>query len=198
MTSRTTSVFIAVLCLGATCPTTEDLDEGFHVTDEGLELQPGALPFWVEGDATVPLGVVEDAVEWWNAAVDCDADSLFVAEPGDVAQVTVSVGYVAVDPMGDVDSDVEGSPLGVAALDYDLVTGVIRGCEVTISSDIAYDEATVAQVARHEIGCHCAGALADDPGPPMTVDLESICSSPLDPLGDLTAADRARFAPFCP
>lgn len=183
---------VAFFALGSDCPPQRVIDEGFHVAPDGTVLHPGALPFWVEGDETVPSGVVEDAALWWNAALGCDA--LIAAEAGEPAQVTVGVGMV---PASTLDIDSGGEPLGLAVLDY-AEDGAILSCAVTISSDIAYDEATVAQVARHEIGCHCAGALADDPGPPETVDLRSICSSPLDPLGTLTAADRARLEPFCP
>jgi len=49
-------------------------------------------------------------------------------------------------------------------------------------------------VLRHELG-HCLG-LADDPGPPTTVDLRSVMASPLDPLGIVTDHDRALLAPY--
>ncbi len=160
------------------------LDEGWHVADDGTELRPGQLPATV--DATDDCDdVVAEAVGWWAeqgaaAFMLCDGD----------CDVTVALGYV---PASTDDLDTGGEPMGLAAIDY-AEDGTVLSCDVTLSADIAYHRDTLLQVARHEIG-HCLG-LADDPGPPATVDLRSVMSSPLDPLGTLTAHDRALLAPY--
>jgi hypothetical protein len=177
----------AFVLLGADCPGPEDLDEDFIIVDDGLVLQPLALPATVSATPDA-LPFALDAADWWNVTLGA-----LVLEVVDApTDITVELGLV---PATTEDIDSGGEPMGIARLDYD-EAGFITACEIVISSDIAYDEATVAQVARHELG-HCL-ALADDPGPPMTVDLASIMSSPLDPLGELTDHDRALLLPFLP
>jgi len=163
------------------------LDEGFHVTDDGVTLHPGALPATVTATAEAEP-FAREAVRWWCEAVGADA---LVYVDG-AADVSVDLGLV---PASTDDLDSGGEPLGIARVDY-AADGAVLGADVTISSDIAYDEDTAEQVARHEIGGHAVFGLADDPGPPVTVDLRSIMSSPLDPLGTLTAHDLALLAPY--
>ena len=172
--------------LGADCPGPADLDEGFHVAADGTVLQPG-IPATVEATADA-LPAAEAAVAWWNAELDCEALELVESN----ADILVTTGLVP--DHGDPGAD--GVPIGLAEVDY-AEDGTVLGGTITIAYEIAYDEATAAQVATHELG-HLPFGLADDPGPPETVDLRSIMASPLDPLGELTAADRARLLPFCP
>lgn len=163
------------------------VDNDFIVVEGGLALHPGALPFGVAADETVPEGAAEAGVSWWNETLGREV--LFVGEP---AQVTVTVGYVP--PNSD---ELDGSTaLGRTHIDY-ARDGEVLGAEVTVSSDFAYDEDTLLQVMRHELG-HAAFGLADDPGPPETVDLRSIMASPMDPLGTLTAHDRNIIEPYLP
>ena len=171
---------LAVALLLCACPPTY-LDEGWHVTDDGVELRPGVLPATIDDDETVEdETLIPEAALWW--ADQLGATVFLMASPGDI---TVSVGLVP--------ATTDGEPLGVAVAEYD-EDGTVLGCEITLSSDIAYDRPTLLQVARHELG-HCLG-LADDPGPPATVDLRSVMASPLDPLGTLTDHDRALLAPY--
>ena len=172
---------LALAVLLAACDPTY-LDEGWHVTSDGTELHPGAMPATVSGDEDT-AGLVIDACAWW--ADQLGADALVPSEPG---YVTVAIGLVP--STGDPDAD--GEPMGHATIGYS-AWGSVLTCDVTISSDIAYDHDTALQVLRHEIG-HCLG-LADDPGPPTTVDLRSVMASPLDPLGVVTDHDRALLAP---
>ena len=174
---------LALTVLLAACDPTY-LDEGFHVADDGVELHPGAMPATVAGDEDT-AGLAIDACAWW--ADQLGADALVPSEPG---YVTVALGLV---PASTADLDAGGEPLGIASIGYS-AWGSVLTCDVTISSDIAYDRDTALQVLRHELG-HCLG-LADDPGPPTTVDLRSVMASPLDPLGIVTDHDRALLAPY--
>jgi len=171
---------LALSLLLVACP--GYLDEGWHVADDGVTLHPGVLPATVDADEDCDA-VVAEAVAWWADSLDAPA---FILCDGD-CDVTVALGLV---PWTDTD---EAEPMGLAEIEYASDGAVLR-CEITISSDIAYDHATALQVARHELG-HCLG-LADDPGPPATVDLRSVMSSPLAPLGVLTEHDRALLAPY--
>ena len=183
---------LALFTCGSSCEPTY-LDNGFLVVD-GLELHPGVLPFVVSVDETVEdATLIPEVVEWWNDQVG--AEVLLVASPDDVSQVTVSVGLV---PLDGSDEDVEDGPAGIAYLDFDEDDGTLLGAEVVLSSDIAYDREMLLLSGLHEVGCHATLALADDPGPPVTVDLRSICSDPLDPLGVLTGHDRDLLEPYLP
>jgi hypothetical protein len=180
-------IFLVLLLVFAACEPTY-LDEGFMVADEGFELRPGALPRFVSANTPEALPATIHAIAWWNTALGCEA--LLFDENGN-GDITVDVGLVPLDG-GDMLQD--GEPIGIALVRYD-AEGIILGATVTISADIAYDEETVELVAAHEAG-HAAFGLSDDPGPPETVDLRSIMASPLDPLGELTAHDRALLEPY--
>lgn len=176
---------VALFALGADCPGPADLDEGWLVGN-GLELHPGVLPATVSAD-TDAMPFAEAAVAWWEEQLDCAVFELDLEGNGDVF---ITTGLV---PASTEDIDSGGEPLGLAELDF-AEDGAILGGTITISSDITYDEDTATQVARHELG-HCLG-LADDPGPPTTVDLMSVMASPLDPLGELTDGDAQRLEPY--
>jgi hypothetical protein len=140
----------------------------------------------VELYASPPLGVsarskiqweTAEAIAWWNGQV---GDEVFY-EPIPTPDVTVSVGFVPSDV--DVET-MGGDQIGVAYLDFSRVDGLIFGCEIVISSDIADDYETALEVTKHELG-HCLG-LADDP---RSLDLNSIMSSPLVWRGEVTEKD---------
>lgn len=172
------------------------VDEGFHVAEDGVELHPGMLPAAIAADTTVmDVTLLPEVLERWNVWLSRDgvARTVFVvAEEGEEPRAVVGVGYV---PASGSDLTGEGDPAGIAALDYAEDGEVLYG-EITLSSDYAYDRPTMVQALSHEIG-HLV-ALADDPGPPTTVDLRSVMSSPLDPLGELTRHDFDLLLPYLP
>lgn len=178
------------------CPTedcqveTEVEDNDFHITDGGLQLRPGALPFAVMVDETVEdETLLPEAVEWWNDAVGTE-----VLVIDDVApQIVVSTGYV---PTPDSDLTGDGDPIGIAYIDY-AEDGTVLNGEVVLSSDVAYHRPTMLKALEHEFG-HLPMALSDDPGIDVTVDLKSIMGSPLDPLGELTDHDLKLIEPYLP
>lgn len=173
---------LALLLLLCACDPTY-LDEDWIVAEDGTELHPGAMPVTVSAEDDC-ADVAGDAIAWWGGELGVDA---FVARDDGYASVALGL----VPDAGDINSD--GEPLGHASIEYS-AWGSVLSCDVTLSSDIAYHGETLVQVARHELG-HCLG-LADDPGPPTTVDLRSVMASPLDPLGILTDHDRALLAPY--
>jgi hypothetical protein len=164
------------------------VDEGFMV--EGTKnLRPGALPFSITTDWTVhDSSLLSDIVERWQGWLGTE-QGVVVAD--DMAQVVLSIGYV---PTASEDETI----LGISRVRF-AEDGTILGGEIVLSSDYDYSTGreTLVQAGCHEVG-HAVFALADDPGPPTTVDLRSIMSDPLDPLGRLTAADLARLEPYLP
>lgn len=141
---------------------------------ESVELRVCEYPLTI-GPSASPLITVSLAVEQWNEWLGVDLLLMTDESP----MVEVDAGFV-----GDYE---EGDEAGLAVVDFD-DDGCITHVAVTISSDILYDEDYTALVLLHETG-H-ALSLSDDPGPPATVDLRSIMSSPLDVLGVLTEHDR--------
>lgn len=185
-------VALLFVLMGADCESQrlEGLDEGFHVTETGLELQPGALPFAVAWADDAGPRVLEESALWWDEQLSSE---VFFYD-GNAPQVTAEFGYVPAPPddAWTGDFDLEGFPLGIAYLDFDEF-GAVTFCEIVVSSDIEYDGPTVAAVMRHEIG-HCLG-LADDPA---SVDLNSVMASPVRPAGELTPWDADRLQPYLP
>lgn len=149
-------------------------DFSFKISDSGFETRPTLAPY---GISTVDDLPIQDAVVWWNDQVGRDV--ILTNQP--VSDFIAEIGYV---PCIDLDA----CPSGLARVVSSVDDGAILSCNITISSDITYDEVTVLHVLKHEIG-ECLG-LADDCGPPACVDLRSIMSNPLDPLGELTEHDR--------
>lgn len=165
------ALVIAALVLPLSC-TPKHLDVGWLVRDR-VELRPGKVPKRVTG----PTHLVPDAVRWWNAQVGFEA---FVSVTVDADVVVNIVPLGAAIQLADV-----------TTVHYDKATGAVQSCLVELNADLAYHEATMRQALRHGLG-HCLG-LDDDPGIDRTVDLRSIMSDPLDPLGRLTLDDRERL-----
>lgn len=166
---------LSLLLLGSDCEEDrlDDLDEGRMVRD-GVELRRCAYPVTVAADATLEdLSVLLEAAAAWDAWAGFDT---FEVVEGFAPDVTVAVGFA-----GDGD---EGDLTTVGFAEHGCITDV----EVVLSSDIAYDRAVLLKTLEHSLG-HSLG-LENDPGPPECVDLRSIMSSPLDPLGVLTEHDR--------
>lgn len=188
------AVFVLVGCVGSDCEPTY-LDEGFHVAEDGVALHPGMLPAALATDDTVEDGtLLPEVLDKWNGWLSRDGTArtvLVVAEEGETPRAVVSVGLVPAPDWGSADD-----PAGIAKLDYDLETGEVLGAEIVLSSDIAYDRDTLVDVLSHEVGHFLA--LADDPGPPQTVDLRSVMASPMDPLGELTEHDFEMLLPYLP
>ncbi len=203
--------FITVLSLflcSCQCPSEEPFvqvgiqDEGFQVADEVLQMQIGALPFSVAPDWTVQdAALVPDIVNRWRGwLTDAGLNPGLEVAYDDIAQVTLSTGYV---PNSGCDVAWPGercqpTTLATSHIRY-ASDGTILGGEIVISSDYDYSTGRDLLVVAgcHEIG-HVVYALADDPGPPRTVDLRSIMADPYDPLGRPTKADVDRIAPFLP
>jgi hypothetical protein len=173
---RRTAPLALLALLLAGCPGPTDwLDNGLMVRD-GLELHQAALPVTVAVDMSVEDDtLVPEIIAWWNDQAGFEV----FAGPVPVADILVTVGYVP--------GDYEDNVAGLAEVEF-AADGSITSCLVTLSSDIAYHRPTLLKDGEHELG-HCVG-LEDDPGPPTTVDLRSIMSDPLDPLGRLTDNDR--------
>lgn len=195
------TLFVAVLAVvlssGSDCdpPTVED--NGFHTpADTGVALHPGDLPLFVAPDETIDdATLVPEAIGWWNSELSSDnvARLAFLEAGGiDAPQVVVAYGYV---PAPDSDLSGEGDPVGIAYLDY-AEDGSVLSAEIVLSSDYSYHRPTMLKALEHELG-HTLG-LADDPGVDITVDLMSIMSSPLDPLGELTEHDFDLLEPYIP
>jgi len=195
----------AAVCCGNDCVEVGVVDEGFHVADDGVELRPMLQPVSVAADDTVEdETLLPEAVAWCNEQASQDGVlrvPIVVAEPGETPRVMISIGYVPAPDWGESFEDFvvggESEPAGIAYLDYDLETGEILGAEVVLSSDIAYDRPTLLKVLEHET-LHAVWGLDDDPGIDVTVELRSIMSSPLDPLGRLTQHDFLLVLPYLP
>ena len=155
-------IILTILALVACDPTY--LDEGLMVRD-GLVLHVDG-PVGISGDYS------EEVSQWWN---DQCGVTLFYS-PTPTPDATIEFGYVSdLDDLGN---------LGNADVEYSRYDGLITSCQITISSDIAYNEETSFEVAKHEAG-HCLG-LDDDPN---SLDLNSIMSSPLLYRGEATSHD---------
>ena len=203
------TVLLLFLC-SCQCPSESDEpfiqvgieDEAFQVADEGMALKIGALPFAVAPDWTMTdAALVPDMVNRWrgwltnagyNPGIEVADDSIY--------QVTVALGYV---PNSGCDTAWPGercrpTTLATSHIRY-ASDGTIIGGEIVISSDYDYSTGRDLLVIAgcHELG-HVVYALADDPGPPRTVELQSIMAKPYDPLGRPTKADIDRIAPFLP
>lgn len=159
----------------ASCGDPTWLDNGLMVRD-GVELHQEQFPIYVypDGEFDHP-SLVNDVIDEFN---DIVGETIFVV--GDSSSEIVVY-------QGLVPSDYEESTYDLTMLDYDLDTGNITQCEIILSSDFAYDYDTMHQTLLHSLG-HSLG-LDDDPGPPETIDLRSVMSKPLDPLGRFTEHD---------
>jgi hypothetical protein len=189
--TRLLALALAVLfLLGSDCEEQrlDDLDEGFRNVGE-LEIHPEVIPMAVEGDSSLDdeglAPLVPAVVAWWNDQIGDDEDWFY--EAMGAPDITVEVNYISLDSMPDdflaIEHDVD-----LAEIHYSTYDGAVISCHCILNVDLAYDYDTMEQGLRHCLG-HCLG-LEDDPGIDVTVDLRSIMSNPLDPLGELTDHDR--------
>lgn len=205
---RKLMVVLSLLVCSCQCPSGEPFvqvgvpDEAFQIADEGFPLKIGALPFSMAPDWTVEdVALVPDMVNRWRGwLMDAGLNPGLEVAYDDIAQVTLSIGFV---PSGGCDvawpgEECRPDTLATSHIRYD-DDGTIIGGEIVISSDYDYSTGRDLLVVAgcHEIG-HVVYALADDPGPPRTVDLRSIMAKPYDPLGRPTRADIERIAPYLP
>jgi hypothetical protein len=174
-------LFISMTCFVA-CGDPVYLDNGFVVRD-GISLNACKFPIKVMGYDSFDEDVLFRATNSWNSWVGVPVFDFSTDFPADIL---VSVGFVPVESWDPEYPD--RGEAGIAYLEYTAL-GCITHCEIVISSDIEYDDRYFSKVLEHELG-HCLG-LSDDPGPPITVDLRSVMSRPIDPLGVLTEHDRA-------
>lgn len=154
--------------------------------EDGVELRPGPVPRSIGADGPSLSDenlsdIVPGAVEWWNEQVGREMLWHDLVTP----DITVEANYL--EP-----TDMVGWYI---IEDYDLTEvhfstydGAMSTCHIILNIDFAYHRPTMEQALYHSIG-HCFG-LRDDPGIDQTVELRSIMSSPLDPLGELTMTDR--------
>jgi hypothetical protein len=190
-----------IVCGGNDCVEVGVTDEGYHVADDGVVFYPCKLPAALLADETVDdADALPEAIERWHgwASQDgVDRVAVVEADPTETPRVLVSFGFVPAPDWGEtfIDGEVD-DPVGIAYVDY-AEDGEILGAEIVVSSDIAYDHETVVDVLSHEIG-HAVFGLADDPGPPTTVELGSVMASPRDPLGELTEHDFEILLPYLP
>jgi len=182
MTTARFALYALCLALCACPAPTDHLDNGLMVRD-GLTLHAAGFPLAVAVDDTVEDDtLVPEVIAWWNDQAGFEvfyASELDPPPPLRLPDIVVAIGYTG--------GDYEAPVIGVSAIDFDS-EGTIVDCQVTLSYDLAYDRDTMVKGGEHELG-HCV-ALEDDPGPPVTVDLRSIMSDPLDMWGRLTDHDR--------
>jgi len=182
-------VAVSVVLLGSDCEPERlnALDEGLEVRD-GYEVEPYVLPWSItvttevdDPDFGFDRNLITEAVDWWNDTIDRDGTdrTWFTEEP-----VTEQNGvlHVTVGFTGGTEEEPVGGLLEAAYSE-----GFILYATLIVSSDLTYHEDTVLAILKHEMG-HAMG-LADDPGPPTTVDLNSVMGSPLVIDGDLTDHD---------
>jgi len=205
MFKRLFVLFVPILLMGAECEAErlDSLDEGYMQVNGGDGT--ANYPWFVTSDHTLadeefgfdPILITEAISNWhfWvSDCVDPNVNPIWVegsCEDGTLGCITVSVGYTG-------DSYEEGVP-GVFLWEasqtgprwdgHTLLSGTIL-----ISSDYTYHDETVLATIEHEIG-HTI-PLADDPGPPVTVDLNSIMGSPLNLRGTLTPGDTERVCAY--
>lgn len=189
-------LFALIGCCGSDgCVEVGVVDESFHVAEDSVELYPMQLPVALAVDETVEDDtLLPEALTAWNAWVEREATA--AALVGETPRVLVSIGLVGTpewsESIWDIVDGVQDAE--VTNIDY-AEDGEILGAEIIISSDVAYHRPTVLTALEHAIG-HAVFGLADDPGPPTTVELQSIMASPMDPLGVLTEHDRALLEPY--
>jgi len=165
------------------------LEEGFREVGD-LTIHTEVIPVGMSGDASfIPDGlepIIPAVIAWWNDQIDDDEDWIY--EDLTSPDFTAEVNYLALDEMPDDMFAIEHE-LDLAAVYYSVADGAVISCHCILNVDFAYDIEYMELGLRHCVG-HCLG-LEDDPGIDETVDLRSIMSNPIDPLGELTDHDRA-------
>jgi len=166
------------------------MDEAY-MQFEGEDMQ-APIPWTVTLDDSIydpdfgfdPL-LVEYAINHWHT---CTPDLFTLGEclEGEPGCLVISAGYTG--DSFDFDGNMEVGCPGVFL--WASYGPVIQYGTIVVSTDITWDADEVLYVLEHELG-H-ALALADDPGPPQTVDLNSTMGSPLVRDGDITYADCQR------
>lgn len=190
MTRLLALALAALFLLGSDCEARrlDGLDEGFRYAGE-LEIHPEIIPMAVEGDSSLePDGLtplIPAVVAWWNDQIGDDEDWFY--EAAGAPDITVEANFIALTEMPDDFMAIEHDA-DLAEVRFSTYDGAVISCHCVLNIDLAYDYATMEQGLRHCFG-HCLG-LEDDPGIDVTVDLRSIMSNPLDPLGELTDHDR--------
>lgn len=190
-------VTIVVTCMigliGLSCSADQrridKMDNGAAISVYGDMLEPLLLPYFYVTDGTTAIddGMNRGAA-FWNESVSSTQNERTVAVPSygtdgpTDGYIFVRAGYV-----GHFSPDLEF--LETARLVYD-ERGRIETAFVTISPTVLHNPILTRAVCVHAIG-HALG-LADDPGPPESVDLQSIMASPVDVLGRVTDKDRQR------
>jgi len=148
--------------------------------DQGRKELPVSLPWFVgpHPNSSNELGfdpyLINEAVSWWNAQLSRDGTKRFyfvLSANETTPNLVVETGYTGKNE---------------SKLSRSLLNGKIATATIIISSDIAYHQPTVRAALKRELGA--ALGLAYDPGPPETVDLNSVMAYGVQ-NGELTSHD---------
>lgn len=150
---------------------------GWLVVEDG-ELRPGKLPGSIAGDESLEYDNLTDipalTMEWWNDQVGEQVFDKLAPH-----RMLITTNFVT-GPNA-IDDDVEAE---TTLLQWDADLNITK-CLCALNYDLAYDRDTMIIAARHCAG-HCL-ALGDDF---EGLDVYSIMSNPMDPLGIVTEYDR--------
>lgn len=194
-------VFVLYGCENVYVP---ELDNLLIIGENGNELCPIQEPTMVVCNGTCNDFNGEwftDGLDWWNYRIPESFVSLGNNEDNfnyHWNSRTENIIFVAVENIltfhEDDYNNYNEDPGGRAWIDYD-ENGIIIRSIIVINHLYAYDEETIREVFKHELG-HTRG-FDDDAGPPMTVDLNSIMGSPTPSRGVLLESDREYFEEVC-
>jgi len=180
LVSFLTILLVSLAILGSDCR-----EYRFDEIDEGAYSEPEILPWALvaspdEDPFLQDLG--EEASAWWNDELSRDGNTrvAFVFEGDDTPYLDETIGVIWLQA-GFTGKEALGL-FEFAERDERLQWG-----EITVSSDILYDEETSFWVLVHEMG-HALG-LADDR---HSLDFPSVMASPLIRRGELFETDFQR------
>ena len=168
------------------------MDDGFTLNEDGTTQRPcGEYAIYIDDSVRDPefgfdTTLITDAMDYLNAqCVDRTFFHLYDEPAGTPIEIQGFLG-VAVGYTGDGDDWWDGG-MTHGTFDFAITeSGCLSHGLIVVSSDITYDERTVRDVIKHELG-HALG-LAHDGG---SEDLNSMMGVPLVYDGELTYQDRS-------
>lgn len=165
----------------------DSLDNGFMINN-GNCVNALSLPISVFPSYGTAYRWVAAAVLWWNTELDHE---FFVIEDNQSTALIYSdhyiEGFTASNQWFDLDELYSDLTYGRASLGLDENGGIVTQY-IELNYILAHNDRAMIQSLKHELG-HLLG-LQDDPGPPVTVDLNSIMADSLIWNGELTRNDR--------